>query len=55
MITIIKKILIFFMPIEWVEYTIFELRGKLGRLLSTNLKSSSVTDLSPLNYFKALR
>ena len=38
MITIIKRILIFFIPIELYEHAKFEFRSKLGRILSHSLK-----------------
>ena len=41
MITIIKKIILFFITIELFEYTKFEFRSNLGRLLSSNLKLDS--------------
>ena len=34
---LIKKIIIFFVPIELLEHAIFEFRAKLGRLLSSNI------------------
>jgi len=41
MITIIKKIIIFFIPIELYEHAKFEFRSKLGRILSRSLKLNS--------------
>ena len=41
MITIIKKIIILFMPIELYEHAKFEFRSKLGQLLSRSLKLKS--------------
>ncbi len=38
---IIKKIIIFFMPIELFEHLRFDIRSKLGRLLSRSLKLNS--------------
>ena len=38
---LIKKIIIFFVPIELLEHAIFEFRSKLGRLLSSNIILSS--------------
>ena len=38
MITLIKKIIIFFIPIELYEHAKFEFRSKLGRILSHSLK-----------------
>lgn len=41
MITIIKKIIILFIPIELYEHAKFEFRSKLGRILSRSLKLNS--------------
>jgi len=41
MITIIKKLIIFFIPIELYEHAKFEFRSKLGRILSRSLKLNS--------------
>jgi len=41
MITLIKKIIILFMPIELYEHAKFEFRSKLGRILSRSLKLNS--------------
>ena len=41
MITLIKKIIILFTPIELYEHVKFEFRSKLGRILSCSLKLNS--------------
>jgi len=46
MAAIFLPISILFLPIELIEYAIFELRGKIGRLFSTNLK----LDINKKNY-----
>ena len=44
MIAIIKKIIIYFIPIELFEHFMFDIRSKLGRILSQSLKLNSVDD-----------
>jgi predicted SAM-dependent methyltransferase len=41
MITIIKNFILYFMPIELFEHLRFDIRSKLGRLLSRSLKLNS--------------
>ena len=41
MFTIIKNFILYFMPIELFEHLRFDIRSKLGRLLSRSLKLNS--------------
>ena len=41
MFTILKNFILYFMPIELFEHLRFDIRSKLGRLLSRSLKLNS--------------
>ena len=53
---LIKKIIIFFVPIELLEHAIFEFRSKLGRLLSSyiilSLNNNNYINLGCGNSYK---